>query len=278
MGFSFKSFFGKKKEEQKSVETIVQKKVTINREELIPYVDRFKKAWKPVGNLNLECPYCGHKFEKIPPSKRKCPACKETIYPRTIPQSNKKSILSENDLIILDKQKTAVRGIRIHIDDKNTPNYQKAYIVLKKQFGKEPGHNDVLWRILNDTMLETVKDKNFGLLRNAHLSAAEILRKEHKFLDAMTHYFYVCHLDANGAFNLGSMSMAEYKEYGFNPKDLAMVNSGIISIINALSELAGLNTDEVKKIYYYGINRFFKYPYPIYNDKDSWKRIAEGLR
>ena len=261
---------------QKPKKKIVQKKVIVNKETMQPYIERFEKAWEPVGKLNRKCPYCGHKFDKIPQSKRKCPSCKETIYPRVIPQSKQKSLLRLEDIPVLDKQKSAITYISIHTNKKE-PDYQKANKALEKKFGFKPKKNDVLWRLFNERVVQTTIDQDFGFLRIAYYEAAEILRGEKKFLQTLLYYFYICYLDLNGATN----NMREYNEYDFDQKAFQKEESeimpGLIFGINKLVNLADLTMDELEEIYYYSINTYNSFPYPIYSDAESWEHIKKAF-
>jgi len=255
---------------------LIQKEVIINKEAMQPYIERFEKAWEPVGNLNRRCPYCDHKFDKIPQSKRKCPSCKETIYPRVIPQSKEKSLLRFEDIPILDKQKSAITYITIHTSKKE-PEYQKAYKKLEKKFGFKPKENDVLWRLFNDRILQTTIDQDFGLLRNAYFEAAEILREEKKFLHSLLYFFYVCYLDINGADN----GMGQINKYSVDQQALQKQFSGlapfVIKTIKKFIVLGDLTIDELEEIYFYSINTYNSFPYSIYSNAESWEHIKKAF-
>ena len=256
---------------------IVEKEVIVSKEDMKPYIERFEKAWKPVGNHKGECPYCGHKFDKIPQSKRKCPSCKEIIYPRVIPQSKQKSLLRLEDIPTLDKQKSAITYTSIQTNKKE-PEYQKAYKELEKKFGSKPKENDVLWRLFNEQVLQTTKDQNFGLLRNSYSEAAKILRKEKKFLHSLLYYFYISYLDINGATN----NMEQCDEHNSNQRAYQILESEVlpyfISTINKLVVLADLTMEELEEIYYYSINTYNNFPYPIYSNVESWEYIKKALK
>ena len=49
----------------------------------------------PVPIQDLACPYCGVPFEKAPTRKRKCPACKGTVYVKYTPTDPQKRIVTE---------------------------------------------------------------------------------------------------------------------------------------------------------------------------------------
>jgi len=255
---------------------IVEKEVIVSKEDMKPYIERFEKAWKPVGKLNGKCPYCGHKFDKIPQSKRKCPSCKETIYPRVIPQSKQKSLLRLEDIPVLDKQKSAITYISIYTSKKE-PDYQKAHKELEKKFGFKPKKNDVLWRLFNERVVQTTIDQDFGFLMIAYFEAAEILRGEKKFLQTLLYYFYICYLELNGATN----NMRKYNEYDFDQKafqkKISEIAPGLIFDINKLVVLADLTMDELEEIYYYSINTYNSFPYPIYSNAESWEHIKKAF-
>ena len=262
---------------QKNVrKKIVQEKITVKEENIKSYSERFKEAWKPIGNLKPECPYCGHKFEKMPQAKRKCSSCKETFYSRKIPQKDQRSLLREEDLPILEKQYNAITYISIYTDKKDS-EYQKAHKDLKKKFGTEPGENDILWRIFNERILKTASEGNFGLFRNAYFEASEILRKEKRFLDSLLYLFYVCYLDINGASNnMGPEELYNLDSKSFQ-KEISDLAPGVIDRTKKVAELAELTTDEQEEIFYYSMNKYNSFPYPIYSYTESWKHIKKDF-
>jgi len=260
---------------QKNVrKEIVEEKIIVNEENIDSYFQRFKEAWKPVGNLKPECPYCGHKFEKMPQRKRKCPSCKKSFYSRTIPQKDKKSLLREEDLPILEKQYRAIADIRLYT--KNDPEYETVYEDLKKEFGIEPRVHDVLSRVFNERILQTSSEGDFGLFRNAHLGAAEMFREEKNFLESLAYIFYVCYLDINGAHN----NMRKKEMYGSDSISFQKRHSKLspgVDQIKTLSTLAELTIDEQEEIYYYIVNKFGSFPYAIYSFTESWEYIKKAL-
>jgi len=44
--------------------------------------------------IDITCPHCAHHFEKMPSRKRKCPACREWIWPKRPPGSTHKRLVS----------------------------------------------------------------------------------------------------------------------------------------------------------------------------------------
>lgn len=243
------------------------------------YIDRFNKAWEPVGNLHSQCPYCGYKFETIPNSKRKCTVCKKTIYPRRIPQSKKRSILREEDLPVLKIQKDAITYSNTHISEKDE-EYESAYNDLKKQFGSVPGKNDVFWRILNIVMVKTSLDKDFGLFTAACTDVAQLLRSEKRFFQSLQYYLYICYLDINGATN--GMGNSDMYKYGYDQesfqKEYSLVSDYIIERINKLRKLANLSLNELEEIYYYSLSKNYKFPYPIFSNEESWKILKKAMK
>jgi len=59
--------------------------------------------WKPAEKkvrdngeqTDVKCPHCKHLFEKMPRAKRKCPECKEMVFPRCPPGKKWKRLVSE---------------------------------------------------------------------------------------------------------------------------------------------------------------------------------------
>jgi len=266
------------KKRQMIREKLPIEKITVNKENIKNYAELFKEVWKPVGNLKPECPYCAYKFKKMPQSKGKCHSCKETFYSRKIPQKNQRSLLREEDLPILKKQFNAITYITIHTN-KNSPEYQEAYKELMNKFGAKPREYDVLWRLFNVRIIQTTLEGNFGLLTLAYMEAADILRKETDFFNSLTYFFYVCYLDINGAYN--GMEQTDMYMYRGDPiayqKKNSIISAHIITNIKKLTVLAALTIDEQEEIFYYSMNQYNSFPYPIYSYTESWEQTKKAL-
>nr|WP_321349716.1 hypothetical protein [uncultured Methanoregula sp.] len=57
-----------------------------------------------IGNTEPICPYCGHRFDRMPQQKKKCPSCNRTFRSRTRPLDNKKVLIREEELEELERQ------------------------------------------------------------------------------------------------------------------------------------------------------------------------------
>lgn len=55
-------------------------------------------GFKPIGNVEPICPYCGYKFDKKPAKKKKCPDCENFIYIRTRKYDKQKVLVTEDQL------------------------------------------------------------------------------------------------------------------------------------------------------------------------------------
>jgi len=163
--------------------------------------------------------------------------------------SNRLQTKAEADKI--DEEWTIVAGTHdIFVAEKE--EFAKEKEILRKRFGgKEPSDNDVRWGLLNKQIIESAKNSNWGLYRNARFQMAEILRGEMKFKDALKTYLEVCYLDLNGVRNVGGMNDPEIlKEFPpFDPKESAFLALGVIDLIKRIVLKLNLSKDEVKQIF-----------------------------
>ena len=84
----------------------------------------FKKKSK------AKCPYCGIEVKKTPKKKKKCPNCKEPIYPRTNPYTNKLYYLTEEGKEEMEKIRDRHRAEERFFEE------FKEYGLTKKDFEK----------------------------------------------------------------------------------------------------------------------------------------------
>lgn len=80
------------------------------------------------------------------------------------------------------------------------------YGMNRKLFRDNPKHltfRDILWAELNRTSIEFVKERNFGLYRNARLAMYNFLLEEGKYKDAFSRLCEVLYVDLSGMGNEG---------------------------------------------------------------------------
>lgn len=199
-----------------------------------------KNSDKQIGNTEPYCPYCLEQLAKMPSRKSRCPNCNNYYYIRTRPADNRKILVTEAQAIQVEELWAIKNGTydqlmaerRAFTDEKSR---------LTKKYKTEPSENDVKWSLLNKQLMETAKERNWGLYRNTRFDMAEILRKEGKLESALSTYLEICYLDINGPRNLGGFRNNQIPS--FSP-DEAFLAPGIIK--RALSIMKKLNISEAR--------------------------------
>ena len=211
-----------------------------------------KASQEPKDERKAKCPNCGGTLKKVPGAKTKCPHCEEFMFIRTTPK-NIRCVVTKSEADKIDEQWRIENGTQeaYLAEQKNFADRKEA---LRKKFGgKEPSDNDVRWSLLNEEILNTARNAQWGLYRNARFQMAEILSKENKLKDALRMYLGVCYLDLNGASNMPTdengnvINDTEYfKPFDFETKFLA---PGVIDRIKKIVKNLELSREKVQEIY-----------------------------
>lgn len=213
---------------------------------------RAEESQESKDERKAECPNCVGVLKKVPGAKTKCPHCGEFMFVRTTPD-NVRLVVTKDEADKIDEQWRIENGV------------QEAYLAEKKQFedrkkalrkkfgGKEPSEHDVQWSLLNEEILNTASNAQWGLYRNARFQMAEILNKEDKLKDALRMYLGVCYLDLNGASNMPTDengNVIDDTEF-FKPFDPEMkfLAPGVIDRIQRVIKKLEITKEEVKEIF-----------------------------
>lgn len=186
-----------------------------------------------IGNAEPICPYCDETLNKMPGRKRTCPFCGGFIYVRTRPSDEKKILVREDQIPVIEEQWAMANGTHEQFLVEREA-YEKERNALRNKFGREPSENDIRWSMLNISLMEYAQNFQWGFYRNARLSMGDILKKESKEIQALDAYLEVCYLDVNGPRNCGTRDPEILREFPpFDPKT-AMVTSGVIGYIDKI--------------------------------------------
>ncbi len=219
------------------------------------------------------CPYCQFELKKVPGSKTKCPSCENFMYVRTSPK-NIREVVTEDEAEKIDEAWSIHNGTHAeYLAEKKRIANRTAK--LKQKFGGQtPSDNDVKWSLLNEELLTHMKNRDWGLYRNAKLEMGTILKRESKLIPALKMYLEVCYLDTNGPNNTSGYSGGK----SFNPSDgNAFIAPGVIKYIQTIMKKADLNVDDVAKIFVEHNTRFetsMKLPVSV---ADSWDLIKQEI-
>lgn len=207
---------------------------------------------EPKDQRKAECPYCHSVLKKIPGAKTKCPHCGESMFVRTRPDGVR-LVVTKDEADKIDEEWRIENGTQdAFLADKKKFDDQKE--ALRKKFGgKEPSNHDVQWSLLNEEIISTASNAQWGLYRNARFQMAEILDSEHRYKEALKMYFGVCYLDLNGATNVPTdeHGKAIFDTEYFKPFDpeLKFLAPGVVSRMRKIIEREKIDKVQAKELY-----------------------------
>jgi hypothetical protein len=122
------------------------------------------------------CPYCHTTLEKAPLRKKKCPACNNYIYVRTLPHTKQRVLATDiaSDIIeeyleyhVSEDVDTEKWMKKLGIDRKE---FEEQRVLLSKKFGSTASDQDTLWSIFNKSVLS--KPNDFSYLKGLYYEMA----------------------------------------------------------------------------------------------------------
>jgi DNA-directed RNA polymerase subunit RPC12/RpoP len=209
--------------------------------------DAIKSLFAPrppdIGSAEPICPYCGHRLDKMPGRKKKCPACSRHMLVRTRPSDRRRILIREDQALQIEEQWAIANGThaqflaarREHEAERNR---------LRARFGCEPSENDIKWAQVNDGLLRHATEFQWGFYRNDRLGMGDILKKDRRYLSALDTYLEVCYLDLNGPNNCSTRDPAILREFPpFNPND-GMLAPGVLRYVQDMLKREGLSKND----------------------------------
>jgi len=136
-----------------------------------------------VGIDRPECPYCHQIFPKMPQRKTKCPYCKIFFYSRTRPSDQKKVLVTEEQLKILEKDweiYSATKEFRKYLESNVGFNekYEKVKENLTKRWGFTPSEGDTLWGTSIEFLLDAMKQGDLQKMKVLYFDQALYLHQK----------------------------------------------------------------------------------------------------
>lgn len=135
------------------------------------------------------CPHCGYRFAEMPASKRKCPECKKEVIVRS--HNKIKTLMTPEDARQFDAaKKEAARKKRLagylHMANLEFKSLDDIKERLDKKTGSKWRYDDVVWRVLNEAVIEGLATKNYVGLQHVYFAMTHFLRDEGKdFFDTL---------------------------------------------------------------------------------------------
>ncbi len=231
-----------------------------------------------VGNTDPVCPHCSERLEKMPSRKKKCPSCKEDIYVRTRPGDKKRILIRADQIEAVEEQRAIVNGTH--------PQFlaaQKERNALKRKLqrslGRVPTEHEVEWALLGEAAADHVRQKNWGLYRNARFDMSELLSKQGQHERALALLLEVCYVDLNGPRNCGGDGEFDLSD-AFPPFDLEMSDlaGGVIARVSQAMQRTGLDLRGVESQFAKVATRLAQsIPLPL-TPKKAWRKLKRELR
>jgi DNA-directed RNA polymerase subunit RPC12/RpoP len=229
-----------------------------------------------IGNTEPICPYCSETLDKMPGRKKRCPFCGGFIYVRTRPSDEKKILVREDQIPVIEEQWAVANGTHEQLLAEREA-YEKERDALKSKFGREPSENDIRWSMLNMSLLKHAQNFQWGLYRNTRLAMGDILRKESKEIQALDTYLEVCYLDANGPSNCGTRDPEILRQFPpFDPKS-AMVAPGVIGYIDKIIASHRLTQEQVEQRFIKLAKRTGKSLNLPVDSESAWKTLKREI-
>lgn len=229
------------------------------------------EEYTAIGNAEPLCPYCGHKFEKMPGRKKECPECKKTFVVRTRPLDNKRVLLTGDQAIEADRQIMIKRG---QFDQRQ----QRSYSVIRKdvqtRLGKEPTNYEVMSAFLTGECRYFASRNDWGFYTNT-LGEQEKLAEDFGNKDeALFFCLMICYLDLNGQNNIGGRPSPGIKP--FDPK-VAFLAPHYIKRIRVLSEELDLSQKEVKTRFVEGAKKMKETLHTPVAANTAWGKLSSEV-
>jgi len=260
-----------------------------------------------------KCPYCNVVLPKFPGAKTKCKACGKYYYARRRPSTMKKSIVTEEELSVVEKEwetyflakpeyisakkelerllnrEPSFYEIKSWVNEKislgkeqealkSDPNFIAMKKDLAVQFGRNPSIFEVRWELLNKELVKNRSNKDWGLYCCVKHKMGELLKSEGQFEESLAMFFQVAYLDTQGCNNVGGIPIenvnSPFKEFEPNNYPLGV---GVLFEIKDLLDLLKIPKEKAKTIFI-KVNEEAK-PYqelPIPTDS-AWRKLAKEI-
>jgi len=200
-----------------------------------------------IGSADPVCPYCGHKFEKMPGRKKECPECKKTFVVRTRPFDNKKVLLTIDQVIEVDRQIRIKRG---DFDNRQQRTYNTTRQKVTAHLGREPSNYEVMTAFLTEECRYFASRNDWGFYTNVLGLQAKLAEDIGDLKGALIFYLSICYLDLNGQNNLGGLGGRPSPGIKrFDPKSGFLAPYNIKRALQ-LGETLGISNNDIKKLFF----------------------------
>lgn len=232
------------------------------------------KEFTAIGNIDPICPYCNHIFEKKPGRKKECPQCKNAIFVRTRPLDNKSVLLTNDQIIEVERQKKIRSG---EFDSRKQSAYSAIRRDARVKLGREPTNYEVMSAFLTEDCRYFASRNDWGFYTNT-LGEQEILTENFGNKDeALFYCLMICYLDLNGQNNLGGLGGRPSPGIKrFDPK-LAFLAPYFTKRIRELIEELNLSQKDVKTRFIEGAKKMKETIHTPVSVNTAWEKISSEV-
>ncbi|MEQ9325607.1 MAG: hypothetical protein RIF41_40960, partial [Polyangiaceae bacterium] len=200
-----------------------------------------------IGTPTPTCPYCHHRFPKMPPRKRKCPECDGTFYSRKRALDGTKVLLTEPEA----REDEAQRVLLGRIREKGATEVDLDSLVqsMHVQHRRFPTVHELVAAELRREAAAHASSGNWGLYRNARFNLAEACSRTGVADDALRLLLEVSLLDLNGPRNVGRNGPAFAPSLpAFDPSSAFLAPGVVKRTADAMNDL-GLSLEELRLVF-----------------------------
>lgn len=223
-----------------------QKTDVVDRQILMIFEKKFRERFQKLGNLNQKCPYCGNEHRSLQIRETRCTQCKKIFLVQKRVQDLGTAVFMTEQKKQFDLQWKVVSDIK-----RFTLFLAHEFEYIQKKLLKEGKRNlqesEVKHALLGAYAKNSLSAGHYRLYAAFIFHQAELMRSEQRFAEALSYYFYVHFLHANGVDN-----SAEFQ-------GSTQMNAELKMRIGELLDLGNLQMKKLKGLYDYSIvhlNRF----------------------
>lgn len=230
--------------------------------------NRNKLGLTKIGIDQPICPYCSHKFQKMPQAKTKCPNCNNYVRSRIRPIDNKKVLIKEEQIEEIEIQWAiknnnlegyyAAKKRHEQEQQKSLKAHEKIKEDLTKRFGREPSRNDIEWGYLNEKISEAISTENWVNYREYRIEMAKFLEKEKKYENAIRMWIEVFYLD-------------------LHDKISSFVAPGVMGAIANNAKKGNISPEKVKEIFFGQYEKMSMPNVAALSSNEAWERFQKEI-
>lgn len=232
------------------------------------------EEFNAIGNADPICPYCEHKFEKMPARKKECPECKKTIFVRTRPLDNKKVLLTGDQTIEAERQVKIRNG---QFDKRQQKAYNNIRREVKIRLGRDPTNYEIMTAFLTEECGYFASRNDWGFYTNVLSEQAKLSENVDDLRGALVFYLSICYLDLNGQNNLGGLGgrpSPGIKRFDPNSGFLA---PGNIQKASKISEKLGMSRDDTEKLFFEINSKIHRTIHTPLSVSKAWEMVEENI-